>query len=381
MAGVDPWFQAVLLVAGNKAGDRTRWDKAATPVAEAAYASWLAAERKRKGCDRVLRLDDIRAELRDDDGEARAEERASRRWCSASTSSARSTSSPTLAGSGPASAGRTRTRNAGPDDGCAPPTTAGKDPALARRLRPEPRPAPRPRQTGQGPDHIPSVLPLRARPSPTGNVHLDLLRQLRKQARNVPSHSILPKPAGPAPSRSRAPVGHSSAVRRPRRSGSDAVPRPHRSRPPRIGYQDGGQIAVEHHPDQQRQRVRGPQTIGSEASDPLGVRVSSSSASWIWLRRSPVVTVADHVTATSMPPFRSKQSPWAMSRAPSAPARRPLRRGGAPESDQREHGHRNDGAGDRRDLADQSSLVWSGRAEHRRRMSHREDAPKTLTLR
>ncbi|WP_436536667.1 type II toxin-antitoxin system RelE/ParE family toxin [Actinoplanes sp. HUAS TT8] len=44
----DPWSQAVLLVAGNKAGDWTRWYRAAIPVAETAYDSWLAVERKRR---------------------------------------------------------------------------------------------------------------------------------------------------------------------------------------------------------------------------------------------------------------------------------------------------------------------------------------------
>jgi hypothetical protein len=34
--------QAVMLMAGNKAGDWTRWYKAAIPVAEAAYDGWLA---------------------------------------------------------------------------------------------------------------------------------------------------------------------------------------------------------------------------------------------------------------------------------------------------------------------------------------------------
>lgn len=44
----DPWSQAVLLVVGNKARDWAGWYKAAIPVAEAAYASWVAAERKRR---------------------------------------------------------------------------------------------------------------------------------------------------------------------------------------------------------------------------------------------------------------------------------------------------------------------------------------------
>nr|WP_245923259.1 type II toxin-antitoxin system RelE/ParE family toxin [Actinoplanes atraurantiacus] len=44
----DPWSQAVLLVAGNKAGDWSRWYKKAIPVAEGAYETWLAEERNRR---------------------------------------------------------------------------------------------------------------------------------------------------------------------------------------------------------------------------------------------------------------------------------------------------------------------------------------------
>jgi hypothetical protein len=44
----DPWSQAVLLVAGNKAGDWTRWYERAIPAAETAYEGWLASERKRR---------------------------------------------------------------------------------------------------------------------------------------------------------------------------------------------------------------------------------------------------------------------------------------------------------------------------------------------
>ncbi|MET7880830.1 type II toxin-antitoxin system RelE/ParE family toxin [Micromonospora profundi] len=44
----DPWSQAVLLVAGNKAGDWNRWYEKAIPVAEIAYEGWLAFERKRR---------------------------------------------------------------------------------------------------------------------------------------------------------------------------------------------------------------------------------------------------------------------------------------------------------------------------------------------
>jgi hypothetical protein len=44
----DPWSQAVLLVAGNKAGDWTRWYRTAIPIAETVYDGWLAAERKRR---------------------------------------------------------------------------------------------------------------------------------------------------------------------------------------------------------------------------------------------------------------------------------------------------------------------------------------------
>lgn len=44
----DPWSQAVLLVAGNKAGDWSHWYRVAIPAAETAYESWLAFERKRR---------------------------------------------------------------------------------------------------------------------------------------------------------------------------------------------------------------------------------------------------------------------------------------------------------------------------------------------
>jgi hypothetical protein len=44
----DPWSQAILLVARNKAGDWSRWYKTAIPVAEGAYEKWLAEERKRR---------------------------------------------------------------------------------------------------------------------------------------------------------------------------------------------------------------------------------------------------------------------------------------------------------------------------------------------
>ncbi|MEV8515797.1 type II toxin-antitoxin system RelE/ParE family toxin [Dactylosporangium sp. NPDC051484] len=44
----DPWSQAVLLVAGNKAGEWSGWYKTAIPVAEIAYEDWLAFERKRR---------------------------------------------------------------------------------------------------------------------------------------------------------------------------------------------------------------------------------------------------------------------------------------------------------------------------------------------
>ncbi|MEU5670863.1 type II toxin-antitoxin system RelE/ParE family toxin [Micromonospora sp. NPDC047753] len=44
----DPWSQAVLLVAGNKAGDWGRWYGKAIPAAEIAYEGWLAFERKRR---------------------------------------------------------------------------------------------------------------------------------------------------------------------------------------------------------------------------------------------------------------------------------------------------------------------------------------------
>ncbi|MFU8849662.1 type II toxin-antitoxin system RelE/ParE family toxin [Micromonospora sp. SL1-18] len=45
----DPWSQAVLLVAGNKAGNWTRWYQQNIPVAEVAYKVWLDNERERSG--------------------------------------------------------------------------------------------------------------------------------------------------------------------------------------------------------------------------------------------------------------------------------------------------------------------------------------------
>ncbi|HWB37683.1 MAG TPA: type II toxin-antitoxin system RelE/ParE family toxin [Rugosimonospora sp.] len=44
----DPWSQAILLVAGNKAGRWSEWYRSAIPDAEARYLEWLAAERKRR---------------------------------------------------------------------------------------------------------------------------------------------------------------------------------------------------------------------------------------------------------------------------------------------------------------------------------------------
>ncbi len=44
----DPWSQAVLLVAGNKAGAWSRWYGGAIENAEIAYGQWLAYEQKRR---------------------------------------------------------------------------------------------------------------------------------------------------------------------------------------------------------------------------------------------------------------------------------------------------------------------------------------------
>ena len=44
----DPWSQAVLLVAGNKAGNWTRWYREMIPVAETRYEQWLVVENKRR---------------------------------------------------------------------------------------------------------------------------------------------------------------------------------------------------------------------------------------------------------------------------------------------------------------------------------------------
>ncbi|MEV0426627.1 type II toxin-antitoxin system RelE/ParE family toxin [Micromonospora sp. NPDC050495] len=45
----DPWSQAVLLVAGNKAGNWVRWYQQSIPSAEVAYKTWLDHERERRG--------------------------------------------------------------------------------------------------------------------------------------------------------------------------------------------------------------------------------------------------------------------------------------------------------------------------------------------
>ncbi len=44
----DPWSQAVLLVAGNKAGNWTRWYEENIPVAEGLYEQWLVEKKKRR---------------------------------------------------------------------------------------------------------------------------------------------------------------------------------------------------------------------------------------------------------------------------------------------------------------------------------------------
>ncbi|MET7965305.1 type II toxin-antitoxin system RelE/ParE family toxin [Micromonospora sp. NPDC005305] len=45
----DPWSQAVLLIAGNKAGNWSRWYQQNIPMAEVAYKAWLDNERERRG--------------------------------------------------------------------------------------------------------------------------------------------------------------------------------------------------------------------------------------------------------------------------------------------------------------------------------------------
>ena len=44
----DPWSQAVLLTAGNKSGEWSRWYRSSIPIAEDAYEGWLALEGKRR---------------------------------------------------------------------------------------------------------------------------------------------------------------------------------------------------------------------------------------------------------------------------------------------------------------------------------------------
>jgi len=45
----DPDRQAILLVAGDKAGRRSRWYEEAIPLAEHRYADWLADWRGERG--------------------------------------------------------------------------------------------------------------------------------------------------------------------------------------------------------------------------------------------------------------------------------------------------------------------------------------------
>lgn len=47
----DPWFQAVLLIAGNKAREWNRWYRRVIPAAEAAFEKWLVAESERRASD------------------------------------------------------------------------------------------------------------------------------------------------------------------------------------------------------------------------------------------------------------------------------------------------------------------------------------------
>jgi hypothetical protein len=44
----DPWSQAVLLLAGNKAGNWQRWYDQAIRQAEQRFAHWLESERERR---------------------------------------------------------------------------------------------------------------------------------------------------------------------------------------------------------------------------------------------------------------------------------------------------------------------------------------------
>ena len=45
----DPWRSAVLLVAGDKSGQRSKWYRAAIPRAEQLYEDYLAERRKEAG--------------------------------------------------------------------------------------------------------------------------------------------------------------------------------------------------------------------------------------------------------------------------------------------------------------------------------------------
>ena len=48
----DPWSQAVLLVAGNKAGNWSKWYDEAIRDAEETYADWLGFEGQRREAGR-----------------------------------------------------------------------------------------------------------------------------------------------------------------------------------------------------------------------------------------------------------------------------------------------------------------------------------------
>jgi hypothetical protein len=48
----DPWRSAILLLAGDKSGQWTRWYREAIPTAERVYSAYLTERRKEMGDER-----------------------------------------------------------------------------------------------------------------------------------------------------------------------------------------------------------------------------------------------------------------------------------------------------------------------------------------
>jgi transposase len=108
------------------------------------------------------------------DGEVKPEE-GSRPWCSAWTSSGRSTCSRTRAGSGPSVAASTRTHAASRGRADGPPTPARTGSGTCCRPGPGPQHDVRAREETQETRPVPRVLPLPAFAGPTTGTHGDRL--------------------------------------------------------------------------------------------------------------------------------------------------------------------------------------------------------------